>query len=121
MFVCLKKPSRRLARLAALLAQMLAAQLSPAQKIDQNANGMSDIWELVYGASSLNPSSDADGDGLSNALESIAGTNPFDPNSAPRIAASCLFCPMCCQRWTDCTSRSMCFPLRQNTMEPRQT
>jgi hypothetical protein len=47
---------------------------------------MSDIWELIYGASGLAPNGDADGDGASNLMESIAGTNPFDPASVPRIS-----------------------------------
>ena len=88
MCVCLKKPSCRLPRLAALVAVLLSAAESHAQGIDQNANGMSDIWELIYGASSLDPNGDADGDGVSNVSESIAGTNPFDANSVPRIATS---------------------------------
>ncbi len=87
MFVCRRELFGRLARLAALLAALFAAELSHAQKIDQNANGMSDIWELIYSAGSLAPNGDADGDGVSNVRESIAGTNPFDANSAPRIAA----------------------------------
>ena len=55
--------------------------------IDLNGNGMSDIWEAVYGAGSLSPNGDADGDGVTNLAESIAGTNPFDSNSVPRIAS----------------------------------
>ena len=87
MRVCLKKTRCRAARFAVLVAALLAAADSHAQRIDQNANGMSDIWELIYGASSLDPNGDADGDGVSNVSESIAGTNPFDANSVPRIAA----------------------------------
>jgi uncharacterized protein (DUF1800 family) len=59
-----------------------------AQMVDLNGNGMSDIWELIYGASGLNPQGDADGDGASNLQEAIAGTNPFDPNSKPVIASA---------------------------------
>jgi hypothetical protein len=59
-----------------------------AQKVDLNGNGMSDIWELMYGAQSLNPGDDTDGDGVSNQAESTAGTNPFDANSAPKITVS---------------------------------
>ncbi len=57
-----------------------------ARMLDQNHNGMSDIWELVYGATGVAPQADADGDGFSNLQESLAGTNPFDSNSYPRIS-----------------------------------
>src|SRR5437868_6981696 len=56
--------------------------------IDRDGNGMSDIWELVYGAAGLDPNADTDGDGVPNMLEAIAGTDPFDPNSVPRISFS---------------------------------
>lgn len=54
--------------------------------VDLNGNGESDIWELIYGASGLNPGVDTDGDTVINQLESIAGTNPFDSNSVPKIS-----------------------------------
>ena len=56
-----------------------------AQMIDQNGNGISDIWELIYNANGIDPNADSDGDGFSNIQEAIAGTNPFDSNSYPRI------------------------------------
>ena len=56
--------------------------------IDQNSNGMSDIWELVYGANGIDPNADSDGDGVPNILEAIAGTDPFDPTSVPKISFS---------------------------------
>ena len=55
--------------------------------VDLNGNGMSDIWELIYGAAGLDPKGDADGDGASNLQEAIAGTDPFDPNSVPKVSA----------------------------------
>ena len=85
--VYLKKQSCRLASLTALWAAMITPELLHAQMIDLNGNGVSDIWELVYGAGGLDPSGDADGDGVSNGLEAIAGTNPFDSNSVPKIIA----------------------------------
>ena len=58
---------------------------TPASAIDANGNGLNDIWELIYGASLLDPNADTDGDGWTNAQESAAGTNPFDPNSHPGL------------------------------------
>lgn len=48
---------------------------------DLNGNGMSDAWELWIGNFGLNAAQDDDGDGMSNAAEAMAGTNPFDKNS----------------------------------------
>ncbi|HEX4119434.1 MAG TPA: DUF1800 family protein [Verrucomicrobiae bacterium] len=47
---------------------------------------MSDIWEAIYNASSLNPNVDTDGDGVTNKGEALAATNPFDSNSYPMIS-----------------------------------
>src|SRR5581483_8963458 len=55
--------------------------------VDLNGNGMSDVWELIFGAGAVSPTADSDGDGIINRLEAIAGTNPFDSNSAPRIVS----------------------------------
>src|SRR5258706_9099803 len=71
-------------RILLFLPLFLSATFSPAA-VDQNGNGMSDIWEMIYGASALSPNADNDGDGFSNLAESLAGTNPFDSNSYPRL------------------------------------
>lgn len=48
---------------------------------DLNGNGMSDAWEMWIGQFGLNGRQDADGDGMTNAAEAVAGTNPFDKQS----------------------------------------
>ena len=65
----------------------LAPTSAWAQRVDLNGNGMSDIWEWLYGAYGVDPLTDLDGDGFSNLQESIAGTNPFDVRSYPHISS----------------------------------
>lgn len=68
---------------------LLAASLPPLYRgvpagvvgEDLNGNGMSDAWELWIGQFGLNGQHDADGDGMTNAAEAMAGTNPFDKES----------------------------------------
>ncbi|MDB6078816.1 MAG: hypothetical protein JWO82_2563, partial [Akkermansiaceae bacterium] len=69
-------------RLTGLTTVMLTG---PVSAIDGNANSQSDVWEMVFGAAGLPPGGDADHDGWTNAQESIAGTNPFDPGSRPQL------------------------------------
>lgn len=65
---------------------LLAASLPPLYRgvpagvmgEDLNGNGMSDAWELWIGQFGLNGAHDDDGDGMTNAAEAMAGTNPFD-------------------------------------------
>ncbi len=60
-------------------------EVARAQMVDLNHDGMSDIWEAIYGVTSLDPNADPDGDGFSNLLEARAGTNPLDASSYPHI------------------------------------
>jgi uncharacterized protein (DUF1800 family) len=69
-----------------LLAALCAASDTTAQLIDSGGNGIADIWEIKFDAASLPPEEDSDGDGVKNWQESVAGTNPLDSNSVPRIA-----------------------------------
>ncbi len=54
--------------------------------LDTNENDLSDVWERAYNSgelfdTSFNLQADPDSDGWTNALEAIAGTDPFDANS----------------------------------------
>jgi len=71
----------------AVAAGLLTAILPGYAMVDLNGNGMSDIWELIYSATNLDPNADTDGDGFSNLQEATAGTNPFDSNSYPHITS----------------------------------
>jgi uncharacterized protein (DUF1800 family) len=51
-----------------------------------SGNTMSPVWESLYGAQGVDPDADPDGDGLSNWQEAIAGTDPFNAGSAPRMS-----------------------------------
>ena len=56
-----------------------------AQKLDLNENGISDVWETLFDATHFGPDFDSDGDGVINRLEAIAGTDPRDARSLPKI------------------------------------
>lgn len=57
---------------------------------DTNRNQVPDFWEAAYGLPALGadglPQGDADGDGLSNRVEFLLGTNPRDPQSDFRLS-----------------------------------
>lgn len=48
---------------------------------DLDENGLPDVWEALFGASDVDPLADSDSDGIINADEASAGTDPFDPDS----------------------------------------
>jgi uncharacterized protein (DUF1800 family) len=54
-------------------------------QVDQNTNGMSDVWEAAFGWG-LIPTDDPDLDGYVNREESFAGTDPGNASSHPRSA-----------------------------------
>lgn len=62
-----------------LLLTFALAQITRA--VDLNSDGMSDVWQRVYGISSVDANADPDGDGFSNETEAGFGSDPFDPKS----------------------------------------
>lgn len=53
--------------------------------IDDNDNGLSDVWEQRYNASALELLGDDDGDGFKNIEECIAGTDPYNADDRPEL------------------------------------
>jgi uncharacterized protein (DUF1800 family) len=53
--------------------------------LDQDGDGISDLWQQMHPG--LAAADDADGDGLTNGIEAIAGTNPLDASSYPTLHA----------------------------------
>ena len=70
------------------LAGMVA--VPPAQALDLNGDGMSDVWQRLYEAERLAPESDDDGDGLMDGYEVARGSDPTtrDASERRRTAAS---------------------------------
>ena len=46
--------------------------------IDVDGDGLDDVWQERFGAGDLTPEGDADGDGQTNLMECVAGTDPYD-------------------------------------------
>jgi hypothetical protein len=77
-----------------LLVLLPFVSLPASALIDEDADGMSDLWEGVHGFSisdngtsvpSQAPNFDPDGDGMTNLSESIAGTNPLSSLGADGV------------------------------------
>lgn len=76
-------------RLAWLLGAALLPAFAPgaaAVGLDLSHNGVSAVWEARYGLTAYDPEADPDGDGMPTRMEAIAGTDPLDAASAPRIS-----------------------------------
>ncbi|MEK7678058.1 MAG: hypothetical protein AAB676_19675 [Verrucomicrobiota bacterium] len=75
--------------------------------LDSDQDGLDDSWELAY-FSNLphNGSADSDGDGLTDAAEYRAGTNPTDPALALNLAGVALAAGQTRISWTAAPGRS---------------
>ena len=88
-FATVATPAKKIVHFSRCLVIFLllgAAHSATAAMIDLTTNGMSDVWEQLYGASGLAPGADTDGDGFSNLQEALAGTSPVNANSFPKIS-----------------------------------
>ena len=70
---------------ASLLALTFSLLTNAAYSVDDNGNGLSDVWEQRYNASALELLNDDDGDGFKNIEECIAGTDPYDSTDHPQL------------------------------------
>jgi uncharacterized protein (DUF1800 family) len=74
-----------------------------AAMLDQDGDGLSDLWQQMH--LGLVPHEDSDRDGFSNATEASAGTSPLDANSFP--ALHCQNTPLGIQlHWTGIPGKS---------------
>ena len=72
--------------LAAAFALLLSLFTVPLRAVvDLDGDGVSDVWRLKFNAAGLAPTGDADGDGVSNAKEAAAGTDPMKPSDTMQV------------------------------------
>lgn len=69
------------------LAVACLAASSAYAALDLNSDSVPDVWAIVYNVGAIDMAADTDGDGLSNAKEAIAGTDPFSPGQTVRITS----------------------------------
>lgn len=74
-------------RVGWLVAVLLASAVTPALGIDDDHDGVSDVWQMLYGVYGTNALQDVDGDGEIGLHEGQAGTDPFDRARSSRVNA----------------------------------
>jgi clumping factor A len=65
-----------------LIMSVIALAVGQAHALNLQG-GISDVWEAHYGSGPLTPEGDEDGDGMSNIVEYLYGTNPIVWNPSP--------------------------------------
>jgi len=80
------KPGRRLhwftARVCIAIAAFSGKSLSG---LDQNGDGLNDLWQQLYSVPSADANLDYTGTGLTNRQKSLLGLDPHDPNARFRL------------------------------------
>jgi len=76
--------SSSLQKIASSLSLYLICSLS-LTALDNDNDGMSDVWQRVHGIATGDTASDPDGDGWTNLQEAQNGTNPHDANDFFKI------------------------------------
>ncbi len=70
------------------LIEVLYPHIELKPSLDVDSDGLLDSWEIqFFGSTSATPDADSDGDGTTNLMEYLAGTNP--------LSATSLFQPEC--------------------------
>lgn len=71
----------------AMWSQMFTIDTRQPPPEDSDADGLHDLWEILYFGSvfAYGPDDDPDGDGIPNFMEFAMGTDPLSPNAAPGV------------------------------------
>ncbi len=80
----MNKPSTLLLVLPCLVAGVCSAPAA----IDLDHDSLGDVWQQFYQTSGLTAAGDNDGDGMTNAQESAAGTNPLSASSKMELTVA---------------------------------
>src|SRR5436190_382622 len=67
------------------LVVLALSMARPISGLDQNGDGMSDIWQQKYSVPSADADLDYTGTGLTNRQKSLLGLNPRDPKAGFRL------------------------------------